>query len=317
MTIRFYDLHPPEIDFYAEVCRGFRQPQKSISPKFLYDKQGSELFEAICDLQEYYLTRSEISILRSQAGEISSLLADGVLIEFGCGSCQKVPILLDATPNLQAYVALDISKDHLRESCDQLASRYPDLDIIAICTDYNQPIHLPDELNLHHRHKVGFFPGSSIGNLEPIEVITFLQRSASLLQPHGGFLIGVDLKKDTAILEPAYDDPQGISAAFALNLLHRINQELQANFDVNQFRYRSVYNPMGRIEMGLESLSDQQVTVADQVFQFQQGEILHTENSYKYTVSEFQSLARAAGFESKCVWTDPDNYFSLHYLYLI
>lgn len=313
--VQFYDLHPSLGDFRAEVLQGLSQPEKVVSPKFLYDKRGAELFDSICALEEYYLTRTEIAILKDYAPEIAELIGNSVLIEFGSGSSQKVRRLLDAMPHLPTYVALDISKQHLYESCLDLATAYLNLETIAICTDYTQPLQLPDIPALRQTHKVGFFPGSSIGNLEPEEVVRFLKNAANILQPHGDFLIGVDLKKDKAILEPAYDDTQGISAAFALNLLTRINQELAADFDLSRFTYQASYNPIaGRIEMYIVSLCDQIVQIADTKISFRANERLRTEYSYKYSIDEFHALAAQAGFQAKSVWTDAKNLFSLHYL---
>lgn len=312
--VQLYDLHPPLDDFRSEVLQGLSQSPKVVSPKFLYDKQGAELFDAICTLEEYYLTRTEMSILRTHAPAIAELIGESALIEFGSGSSQKVRLILDAMPQLPTYVALDISKQHLYESCLDLATAYPHLETIAICTDYTQPLQLPEIPALQQKHKVGFFPGSSIGNLEPEEVVRFLKNAANILQPHGDFVIGVDLKKDKAILEPAYDDSQGISAAFALNLLTRMNQELAADFDLTQFTYHAAYNAIaGRIEMYIVSLSDQVVKVADTPITFQAGEKLRTEYSYKYSVDEFHDLAAQAGFQAKSVWIDPQQLFSLHY----
>lgn len=315
-NVKLYDLHPPLEDFRAEVLAGLTKPQKTISPKFLYDKRGAELFDRICTLDEYYLTRTEMMLLRTHANEIAELIGDGALIEFGSGSSQKIRILLDAMPHLPVYVALDISKQHLQESCLDLAKTYPGLQTIAICTDYTQPLQLPEIPSIQNKHKVGFFPGSSIGNLQPEEAIDFLKNTATLLQPNGSLLIGVDLKKDKDILEPAYDDAQGISAAFALNLLVRINRELGADFDLNNFTYRAFYNPVGRIEMYIVSLTDQVVHLDGIEIPFWKGETLRTEFSYKYSVEEFQELAQCAGFQSKLVWTDPQQLFSLHYLEL-
>jgi len=317
--VQLYDLHPPLDDFRTEVLAGLGRSPKEFLPKFLYDKQGAELFDAICTLDEYYLTRTETAILRTYVEEIAALIGNGALIEFGSGSSQKVRIILDAMPQvssqLPVYVGLDISKQHLQESCTQLAQDYPGLVAIAICTDYTQPLQLPDISAIRNKHKVGFFPGSSIGNLEPQEAVQFLKNTASVLE-HGDLLIGVDLKKDKAILEAAYDDAQGISAAFALNLLTRINRELGADFELANFGYQAIYNPVGRIEMYLISLVDQVVHLGDVAISFQAGELLRTENSYKYSISEFQEIATLAGFQSKRVWTDPQQWFSLHYLHL-
>lgn len=316
-SVQLYDLHPSLDDFQTEVLRSLTLPQKTISPRFLYDKRGSELFDAICTLDEYYLTRTETLILRQYASEIAALMGRGTLIEFGSGSSQKVRILLDAAHQLETYVALDISKQHLYESCLHLAQEYPNLETIAICTDYTQPLHLPKLPSLQTKRKIGFFPGSSIGNLEPDEAVAFLKNTTNLLAPGDGLLIGVDLKKDRAILEPAYDDAQGISAAFALNLLTRINRELGADFDPSCFEYRAIYNETaGRIEMYIVSLKQQTVNLNGLKILFQSGETWRTEYSYKYTVDEFQALAKLAGFHAKRVWTDPEQLFSLHYLTL-
>ncbi|MBD3880681.1 L-histidine N(alpha)-methyltransferase [Phormidium tenue FACHB-886] len=315
-NVKLYDLHPPLKDMRAEVLHGLSRSQKGMPPKLLYDKRGAELFDAICELDEYYLTRTEITILQTYAAEIANLIGDGALIEFGSGSSRKVRILLDAMPRLITYVGLDISKQHLQEACTSLAADYPGLEAIAICTDYTQPLTLSEIPEIQQKHKVGFFPGSSIGNLEPDEVVQFLKNAAVLLQPNGDFLIGVDLKKDKAILEPAYDDAKGISAAFAFNLLTRLNCELGTDFNLANFRYRAIYNPAGRIEMDLVSLKDQVIHLGDVEIPFRAGEILRTENSYKYTIVEFQDLAAKAGFCTKAVWTDPQELFSLHYLHL-
>jgi dimethylhistidine N-methyltransferase len=315
-NVKLYDLHPPLADFRAEVLQGLSQPQKTVPPKFLYDKRGAELFDAICKLEEYYLTCTEMAILRTHAEEIADRLKDGVLIEFGSGSSQKVRILLDAMVDLPTYVALDISLQHLYESCANLVESYPTLEAIAICTDYTQPLQMPEIPSIQTKHRVGFFPGSSIGNLEPDEVVQFLKTTATLLNPNGSLLVGVDLKKSKDILEPAYDDAQGISATFALNLLARINRELGANFDLDKFSYRAFYNPIGRIEMSLISLEEQTVQLGDAEIRFQRNEKLRTEHSYKYSISEFQALAALAGFHPAQVWTDPEQLFSLHYLRL-
>lgn len=314
-VVPMYDLHPPLDDFRADVLRGLQLPQKAIPAKYLYDKRGAELFDAICEVETYYPTRTEMGILQDHAAEIADLIGDRALVEFGSGSSQKIRILLDAMPPAATYVALDISKQHLYEACCDLVALYPDLRAIAICTDYTHPFHLPDHPALRDRQKIGFFPGSTIGNLEPDEAVDFLRAVATILEPQGEFLIGVDLKKDAAILEPAYDDPEGVSAAFALNLLTRINRELGVNFDLDQFAYRAHYNPVGRIEMGIVSLADQTVQLDGQTIPFQAGEVLRTEHSYKYTIAEFQALAAQAGFQSKRVWTDSQNLFSVHYLH--
>jgi dimethylhistidine N-methyltransferase len=313
--VQWFDFHPPAEDFRSEALAGLTQSPKFLSPKFLYDKTGSQLFEAICGLEEYYLTRTEMDILKTYAVEMGAIAQDGVLIEFGSGSSQKVRILLDAAPSIQTYIALDISKRHLYESCAELAAQYPNLQAIAICADYTQPLTLPDLPELVGKPRIGFFPGSSIGNLEPAEAIAFLKNVAQVLHPQGSLLIGVDLKKSREILEPAYKDAQGISGQFALNVLNRMNRELGANFDLMRFSYDAVYNvEAGRVEMYIVSLQAQTVTIGTQAIPFAAGERLRTEYSYKYTVAEFQAIAQSAGFSPQQVWTDDQQWFSIHQL---
>ncbi|HEY9626194.1 MAG TPA: L-histidine N(alpha)-methyltransferase [Coleofasciculaceae cyanobacterium] len=311
-VVQFYDFHPAVDDFRTAVLQGLTQPQKAIAPQFLYDKRGSELFDQICLLEEYYLTRTEVQILQDNATEIATLLGDSVLIELGSGSSQKVRILLEAAPQIKTYVALDISRQHLYESCKALMQDHRQLETIAICTDYMRSLQIPD-LPVLQNQRVGFFPGSSIGNLEPDEAVEFLKNLASVLGS-GALLIGVDLKKSKEILEPAYDDAKGISAAFALNLLTRINRELGANFNLDHFSYDAFYNPIGRIEMRIVSLKNQVVQFEEMSVPFGQGETLRTEHSYKYSVEEFQALATRAGLQPKQVWTDSQQLFSVHYL---
>ncbi|WOD37404.1 L-histidine N(alpha)-methyltransferase [Nodosilinea sp. E11] len=309
--VKLYDFHPPVEDFRSAVLRGLSLPQKMLSPQFLYDKRGSELFDAICQLPEYYLTRTEMDILRANAKDIAAALGDRSLVELGSGSSQKIRILLDAAPQVATYVGVDISRQHLQEACAALMADFDGLDAIAVCADYTQPLPIESIPELRNRPTIGFFPGSSIGNLEPAEAIAFLKTVAVL----GDLIVGVDLKKSPIILEPAYDDTQGISAAFALNVLVRINRELGANFDLSQFEYRAHYNEAkGRIEMAIASLCDQTVHLGDTEIGFKAGETLRTECSYKYTVDEFQLLAMEAGFQPVQVWIDRHQLFSLHHL---
>ncbi len=309
--VKLYDFHPPAEDFRSAVLRGLSLPQKVLSPQFLYDKRGSELFDAICQLPEYYLTRTEMQILRDNAGEIAAALDHRVLVELGSGSSQKIRILLKAAPQVTTYVGVDISRQHLQEACAALMGDFERLDAIAVCADYTKPLPIAAIPELQNRPTIGFFPGSSIGNLEPVEVISFLKTVALL----GDLIVGVDLKKSPMILEPAYDDAQGVSAEFALNVLTRINREVEANFDLTQFEYRARYNEAeGRIEMAIASLSDQTVHLGNAEIRFRQGETLRTEHSYKYTIDEFQLLAMEAGFHPVQVWTDEQQLFSLHHL---
>lgn len=321
-AVQFYDLHPAVEDSYSEVLQGLSRTPKILPTRFLYDKRGSDLFDRICEQEEYYLTRTEMKILRQHHQDIAEVLEDAILIEYGSGSSQKIRILLDSAPHLSTYVAIDISKQHLYEACHNLTTAYPHLQSIAICADYMSPIRLPDapafSQIISHKRRVAFFPGSTIGNMEPEQALKFLRNMAALVQHQGGVLIGVDLKKEAAILEPAYDDLQGVSADFALNGLIHLNQALGMDFQPNNFHYCAPYNAeKGRIEMQLRSQVDQVVHLGDQPIAIATGETIVTEYSYKYSVEEFQTLAIAAGFQPKGLWQDDRQLFSIHYLVAI
>ena len=314
--IEFFDNHPQLGDFRSEVLAGLNLPQKQIPPKYFYDQRGSQLFEQICDLDEYYPTRTEVSILESNSAQIAALLGDDtVLIEYGSGSSRKIRILLDAVRGHGTYIAVDISKQHLIHSATELAQAYPELDVIAICADYSKPFSLPAGAALSGKSRVAFFPGSTIGNLDPGDALAFLKNTAETVGPGGSMLLGVDLKKDAQILNAAYNDSQGVSAEFNLNVLARINRALDADFDLSAFAHRAFYNhPKGRIEMHLESLADQSVQLGGTVISFRKGETIHTENSYKYSIEEVEALAAAAGFQTAHIWTDPRDLFGMFYL---
>jgi dimethylhistidine N-methyltransferase len=309
----FHDQHPSLSSLRDEVVRGLSRRPRSIPPKFFYDAEGSRLFQAICELPEYYLTRTEIGILSTRAGEIAGLIRpDSVLVELGSGSSEKLRILVEAI-RPAACMPVDISRGHLLAAARGLAQDYPWLEVCAVCLDYSRSLELP--ACARGGRKVAVFPGSSIGNFEPERAAALLKSVRKVVAPAGGLLIGVDLKKDRERLHAAYNDAQGVTAAFNLNLLARINRELGADFDLDAFRHRALYNAdQGRVEMYLESLRRQAVSVDGQRFDFDAGECLHTENSYKYDLHEFQELARAAGFEPVRTWTDPDRLFSVHYL---
>ncbi len=312
-AVRFYDYHPPANSFRAEVLAGLNLDPKRIAPKFFYDVAGSRLFDAICDLPEYYPTRTEIGILKGHAREISRLTGPNcLLIELGSGNSSKVRLLLEALQPA-AYLPMDISRDHLLRAANILAADYPWLAVHATCIDYSQRLdipYFPDDLR-----KVAFFPGSSIGNFEPDDTLKFLSDVARALGAGGAMLIGVDLKKDPALLHAAYNDSRGITAQFNLNLLARINRELGGNFMLENFEHHAFYNEVhGRIEMHLVSRCKQTVRICDRNFDFSPGENLHTENSYKFDPEEFKELARAAGFQPLQMWTDPQGLFSVHYL---
>jgi L-histidine Nalpha-methyltransferase len=313
-AIGFHDLAPSEENFRDAVFAGLGHEQKTLPCKFFYDARGSALFEAICEVPEYYLTRTELAILEASAGEIASLVGPHCrLVELGSGASIKVRILLRALEAPVAYVPVDISRDWLRDAAAQLAADFPDLPVIAVCADYTKSFALPP-LPGPRGKRLGFFPGSTIGNFEPEAVVRFLRHCAELLGPEGEMLIGADLKKDPAILEAAYNDRAGTNAAFNLNLLARINRELDGDIAVDHFRHLAFYNPdAGRMELYLESLAAQSATIAGRRFEFAAGERIHTENSYKYAIPEFHALASRAGFLPVHTWTDAQQLFSVHY----
>lgn len=311
-SVHFYD-HSKDVDnFKKDVLTGLTAIPKRIAPKYFYDEEGSRLFEAICKTPEYYVTRTEEKILSDAAEQIAAHIGQNcLLIDLGSGNSKKVRLLLE-TVRPRAYVPLDISKEFLLSSARALAKDYPWLDVHAACADFTDGFHVP--YCPPNTRKIVFFPGSSIGNFEPEAAFMLLRRIASVVGPGGGLLIGVDLVKDPAILNAAYNDAAGYTAAFNRNLLNRINRELRANFDVSQFNHRAFFNAtLQRIEMHLESTAPQFAYVDDRPVTFRAGETLHTENSYKYTADGFARLAKRAGFRWGTVWTDPDELFSVHF----
>ncbi len=309
----FYDLDPTQDDFRSAVLDGLGHRQKAISSKFFYDQRGSQLFDAITELPEYYPTRTEIGILRRYAREIEAAVGlEPVVVEFGAGSVVKIRLLLDAL-RAPVFVPIDISREHLVRSSRELAADYADTRVIAICADFTRDIVLPADLPTKNR--LGFFPGSTLGNFTRDEAARFLERTRATLGPGSAFLIGIDLRKDEETLHAAYNDSQDVTAAFNLNLLRRINREIGATFDLTKFRHEAPWvQEKGRIEMRLISTESQSVIVAEQRFHFAAGEHIHTENSHKYDVEEFQALARGAGYDPSKVWVDDAQRFSLHYL---
>lgn len=313
-TPSFVDLQPPAGSFLDDVLCGLGRVPKAISPKYFYDDRGSELFEAICELPEYYPTRTELALTRDCAVDIAAAVGTGkMLIEFGSGASLKTGLLL-RTLSPAAYVPVDISAAALRAAAARIAEEFPDLPVIAVCGDYMQPLAVP-ALDGITAQRLIYFPGSTIGNLTPAEALEFLRRGRNLAGSGGAMLVGVDLKKDPQRLNAAYNDAQGITAEFNLNLLRRINRELGADFNLAHFRHVAFYDAAaGRIEMHLESLVAQIVTVGGRRFEFAAGERLHTENSCKYSVAEFQRLAQSAGYVAENVWVDGEALFSLHLL---
>jgi dimethylhistidine N-methyltransferase len=297
--------------FAADVVEGLSRPQKAIPPKYFYDAEGSRLFEAICDLPEYYPTRTEIGILRAAAGEIAAAIPPrAALVEFGSGASVKTRLVLDAAPQIAAYAPIDISREALAAAAKAIGGDYPGLAVAPLADDFTNALQLPRQIEGMPR--VGFFPGSTIGNFTPREAGEFLESARRLLGPGAGFLVGVDLVKDREVLVAAYDDAQGVTAAFNRNLLVRINRELDADFDVEAFAHRAVWNAeASRIEMHLESLRDQTATVAGRRFVFAAGETIHTENSCKYTPEAFAALAAEAGWRVQCSWISPRPQFAV------
>lgn len=297
--------------FAAAALAGLTKHQKELPSKFFYDEDGSRLFDRICELPEYYPTRTEIALFRAKAGEIARAIGPDVeLIEFGAGSLLKARMILEALKTPRAYVPIDISGDYLRQMAAKLERALPNVPVHPVVADFTKPLKLPAT----SARRAGFFPGSTIGNLTYGEALVFLCRAAALLKG-GGLLIGVDLVKDPSILHAAYNDAAGVTEAFNKNMLVRANRELDANFDLDAFAHYAFYNPPHRrIEMHLMSLKAQKVSVAGTSISFSEGETIHTENSLKYTPDGFRALAREAGFTPKQMWTDPDRLFSVHWL---
>jgi dimethylhistidine N-methyltransferase len=316
--VAFHDLAPGEESFREAVLTGLARPWKAIPCKFLYDARGSALFEEICTLPEYYPTRTEIEILERNAAAIAEEMGPNCrLIEFGSGASRKVRILLRALDRPAAYVPIDISRDHLQRAADSLAVEFPELPVIAVCADYTRPIALPMPPDRSGK-RVGFFPGSTIGNFEPAAAAGFLANCATILGPEGEMLVGVDLRKDRQILEAAYNDPAGVTSAFNLNLFERINRELGGDIAISKFEHFAFYNDaQGRIEIYIRSLVDQEIRILGRRLRFARGELVHTEYSYKYAIPEFQALAASAGFAPVSAWIDPEGLFSVHRLRLV
>lgn len=300
--------------FLDDVLEGLAQSQKKLSSKYFYDERGSKLFDDICALTEYYPTRTETALLQTHAEEFATLIgANASVVEFGSGSSTKIRILLDALETPAAYIPVDISREHLLESAKALAGAYPDLPVVPIAADYTQPFDLPEISG--EAARIGFFPGSTIGNFTRDAAAEFLRAAATDLGADNGLLIGVDLRKDVDVLHAAYNDAAGVTAEFNLNVLRRVNRELGGDFDLDAFTHDARWvAEKGRIEMHLVSERDQQVRVNGHSFTFAAGETIHTEDSHKYDIAEFHALAAEAGWRAFRHWTDEDDLFSLHYL---
>ena len=300
--------------FARDVIAGLSGKVKSLPCKWFYDVRGSELFEEITRLDEYYPTRTELALLQDAGPEIAARLPEGAwVVEFGSGSSRKSDLFLDALDEPKGYVPIDVAADYLAAAAGALARRRPHLQVLPVAADFTAEIALPDDLD--DAPRIGFFPGSTIGNFEPPAAGRFLARARRLLGDGGHMVVGVDLKKDLEVLLAAYDDADGVTADFNLNLLDRINRELDADFDRGTFRHLARWNDgEGRIEMHLESTRAQTVTVEGRAFGFRAGETIHTENSYKYAPGDFAGVAERAGWRAAAHWTDADDLFSIHLL---
>ena len=310
--LRWHDFKPGRERFLADVLAGLRKERKELPCKYFYDERGSRLYERICRLDEYYIPRTEASIMHTHIGEMAELIGRRVwLIEYGCGNCQKVRFLLDHLEEPAAYVPIDISKQQLKRVTEALSASYPELEVLPVCADYTSRFTLPTAGE--SRCAVVYFPGSTISNFSPTSAQRFLGQMAKVCGPGGGLLIGVDLKKEPTVLHQAYNDSQGVTAAFNLNLLERINSELGADFRPENFEHQAFYNESpGRVEMHLVSKRDQTVHLDGATIPFAKDETIWTESSYKYSLDEFAKMA--VGWEVARVWTDDKRWFSVQYL---
>ncbi|MFC1989968.1 L-histidine N(alpha)-methyltransferase [Chloroflexota bacterium] len=309
------DFLPGREQFLFEVLSRLRKSQKELPTKYFYDEHGSHLFESICSLDEYYIPDTEESIMLTHISEIVGLIGPKVLlIEYGSGNCQKIRFLLDNLIDPTAYVPIDISQEQLLNVTGEVAADYPDLELLPVCADYTNSFKIPAAIGKYNRTVV-YFPGSTIGNFHPVMARQFLEHIAQVCGTDGALLIGVDLKKDPTVLHSAYNDAQGVTSAFNLNLLKRINRELGSDFQVDSFRHYAFYNPTeGRIEMHLISMKEQGVNLNGETIYFKEGETIWTESSYKYTLEEFEEIANATGFRVRRTWTDERQWFSVQYL---
>jgi len=307
------DLHPAPDDMRGDILSGLRSTPKTLPCKYFYDERGSALFDAICELDEYYPTRTETAILERHAADMAAHIGEGALvIELGSGSSTKTPLLLDALDHSAGYVPIDISREHLLDASHRIVDAFPDLAVRPVCADFTAPLELPD-LGVSPRRRIVFFPGSTMGNFDRHARRALLQRMVALCQPEGGgVLIGLDLLKDRRTLEAAYNDSEGVTAAFNLNLLERVNRELGGQFDLERFEHDAPFNEREeRVEMHLVSTEAQTVAIGDEAVHFEAGERICTEHSHKFSVERFSALAREVGLSRRAVWTDDDGLFAV------
>jgi dimethylhistidine N-methyltransferase len=313
--VAFHDFAPPADDFRQATLAGLAAMPKRLPSRFIYDERGSRLFEAILEVPEYYIPRVEMALLRERGGEIAAAAGPrAYLVDYGSGSGRKARLLLDALEQPAVYAPIDISREHLRSAAEALAADYPALEVHAICADFLRPFTLPAPRAAGVGLRIGFFPGSTIGNMTPEQRTQFLAAARAMLAG-GGFIIGIDLKKDPARLRAAYNDAAGASAAFNTNILVRANRELGADFDLAAFRHHAEYDAAhGRMEIGIESRKAQTVRVGDAAFRFAAGEVIITQYAQKFTTEEFEAVAKAAGFMPRKIWIDADRLFAVHFL---
>lgn len=314
-NLDLHDFHPAKSGMRADVLAGLRAQEKWLSSMYFYDERGSQLFDEICELPEYYPTRTELEIMDTHIGEMCELIGPhAMLIEYGSGSSLKTRTLLEHMDDPAAYVPVEISREHLMNSAEALARQFPSIEILPVCADFTAPFDLPKPAHPPLRNMV-YFPGSTIGNFDPADALDLLKNMRHNAGEGGGVLIGVDLEKDVEILERAYNDKAGVTAQFNLNILARLNRELGADFDLHAFEHKAIWNPdEHRIEMHLISKKPQTVTVAGEKIEFREGESIHTESSYKFTLERFAKLAESAGLNVEKVWTDTRPLFSVQYL---
>ena len=310
----FEDHKPDQGDFLSDMLAGLAKTPKSISPKYLYDERGAKLFEDICRTDDYYVTRTEIALLRKIGNELAAMAGPNAnLVEFGMGDGQKARMILNMLQEPSGLIGIDICREQLHDRVKRIAREFPSVEVGGICADFFNVDRLPENKNA--QRNIGFFPGSTIGNFLPDEQETLMRSMSKTLGAQGGLIIGVDLKKDARRIHAAYDDGQGITAAFTLNLITRINRELNAEIDQSGFKHEAVYNePQGCIEICLRSLRDQTLSIGAHQFTVRKDEPIHTEKSYKFTIPQFQDFARATGFLPRKSWTDKDQLFSIHWL---
>ncbi len=315
MNVKMLEHEIGQVDERSDILDGLSQDQKQLSPKYFYDETGSRLFDQICDLPEYYLTRTELGIMREHVEAMTGLMGPRAsIIELGSGSSLKTRILLDHVEEPAAYVPVDISRDHLLKTAGCLADDYPEIEILPVCADFTQSFELPEPAVEPDRHVV-YFPGSTIGNFSRDDAIDLLKQVRQVVNGNGALLVGVDLIKPRKVVEAAYNDTAGVTAKFNKNILARINRDHAGAFDPNRFEHDAVYDEEHhRIEMRLISCEEQDIPIAGQSIHFEKGEYIVTEHSHKYSIDEFGSIGEEAEFSLKDIWTDPDQLFSVQFL---